>query len=115
MTDQEVICNWMEPRSNGLFDPGTVSLGGWWWANTQQQFEPFDVDSLDRLREVEARLSDEQWEVYLSHLWDISDGLRQSDYDAGRSQLSHFFSRFLAHASAEQKIAALAAALRDCK
>jgi hypothetical protein len=99
MTDAEVICEFMEPKPTtpqpvGLYDE---SPGGWWTLHPDGWVP--NCDSLDRLREVEARLTEEQWLRYVDALIDhMPEFPRKGE---------------IIHASAEQKIAALAAVIRS--
>lgn len=95
MTDAEVICAWMEPR------PGSAAEAynsRWWNGSPWTELRPFNL-TLDALREVESRLSEAQWDRYeaLALKW--------------RYEYSSSY-RAALHASAEQKIKALAAVLR---
>lgn len=95
LTDAEVICSWMEARPG----PNTIHIlrGADWWLWWGGEWTPIDL-GLDQLHEVEARLSDEQWDAYEESfdrviLW----GMKRS----------------LLHADAPAKIRALAATLRS--
>lgn len=106
MTDEEFICGWMEPKpldtecgERGL----SVSEGGWWersWDAMNQRFRHWPnsnkMDSLDAIHEIETRLTDEQWKLYTTR-WPISEW-------PGSVSVR----KALLHATAEQKIAALA-------
>lgn len=101
-TDEEVICEWMEPKPEDL-NPHVgllVSKGEWWYRYTLDKTWTACKPNLDRLHEVEARLTDEQWERYLDQLVD-DDAI--SGYQTERD---------ICHATAAQKIAALAAVIR---
>jgi hypothetical protein len=97
MTDQELICAWMEPRP-------IPSKNGWrsspWWKRklrgARDYAHPRELD-LDALWEVEERLTNEQWEKYL--------------HEFARTQ-GYWPLRTLLHATPEQKIRALAQVLR---
>lgn len=113
MNDAVIVCTWMEPD---LPNPSVVYSAHsplWWWfagrrysGDDSSPWAWFTRDlDLDALWEVEERLPDELWQVYLGTLcgwcnpydgdsWDFSD------------------TRMIAHATPEQKIAALAAILR---
>lgn len=78
-TDEEVICEWMEPPLSHERVPIRLTL--------------------DRLHAVEARLNDKQWQKYLGEFLD----------DEWHGWRAH---RNLLHATAAQKIAALAAVIR---
>lgn len=109
MTNQEIICTFMEPRPSAGFATDTASIGGWWRryagvgrSRPDWQSKPFNgpwlphVLTLVELWEVEERLTDEQWEAYSLVL--VPSGDR--------------FVRDRIHATPEQKINALAAILR---
>jgi len=108
LSDAEVICTWMEPKPKfpDVFGDVRISAGGWWkwrspragarWPGKTGPNES-KVDSLDALHEVEARLTDEQWQKYAGLMMDPA-GIKHT--------------HFLLHATAEQKISALAAVLR---
>ncbi len=117
MTDAEVICQWMEPKPpDQLTGQSGISEGGWWkrrWSVRGQQFKhwPNDdkTDSLDTLREVEAKLTDAQAAKYNSRLdWVMREPnlIDRDDHHLTIAETSIW------HATAEQKIAALAAVLR---
>lgn len=113
MTDDEVICTWMEPRpktqtgmiyrfygnSSGIVDSLSTREGWWVCDEVILDGEPTTIISprpldLDALHEVEARLTDEQW-------WNYSNNFNMPcDF------------RALIHLSAAQKIKSLAAVLR---
>ena len=84
MTDEEVISKWMnEQTGSGNWFPQMLRL--------------------DTLHTVEARLSDEQWALYENHF---------ARKDKPNAWYSTFRYRDLLHATAEQKIKALAAVIR---
>lgn len=86
MTDEEIICTFMEPLRDKW------ALPKWWhWAGGKRKLRDL---GLDALREVQARLTDEQWATY------------ESQFNSASTW------RQLLHASTEQKIKALAAVLR---
>lgn len=101
LTDAEVICAWMEPKPKDGTHPGNVSEVGWWKAVyvarpvPHWRWFPNDdkTDSLDALWKVEERLDPRQAQEYYCSLWDD-----RTTYGA--------------HATAEQKLKALAAVLR---
>lgn len=114
MSDEEVICSFMEPRPTDppenalemqICGSPVLSKGGFWvWICC---YEDGDVPkaipislTLDALHEVEARLTKEQWEQYASLMMDPA-GIQHT--------------RFLLHASGEQKIKALAAVLKETR
>jgi hypothetical protein len=122
MTDAEVICAFMEPISKWTNAAKKQGIGPdghrtWVWWEWRPMTDPFIFPkrlTLDRLREVQERLTDAQWESYEEQMtgqqvFDEMDGVyRSPKFPRGWS-----VERFLLHASAEQKIAALAAVLRD--
>lgn len=98
MTDKEFICQFMETKPDPNTHGGTCrSPKGWWfwygkWETTKL--------TLDALWEVEERLTDEQWQEY--------------DAELGGSTTSVLSPNFgMIHATAEQKIKALASVLRE--
>jgi len=91
MTDEEVICTWMEPKPDGRAKRG-ASKGLWWIRVRGVRWFP-SVLTLDRLWEVEDRL------------------IHQGRADEYRYSLVHRDAYFF-HATAAQKIKALAAVLR---
>jgi hypothetical protein len=115
LSDAEVICGWMETKlSSGPFDYRpwrSVSPRGWWTvlngrklSITPNEWYPVDL-TLDRLWEVEERLTDEQRQRYSTHLAGCSiDTLRRCVDYADLWDLHH--------ATVSQKIAALATVLR---
>lgn len=103
LSDEEVICSAMEARVSlpNIWVMG-VSKGGWWFFRQATGWVPINL-TLDRLHIVEERLSEEQWGTYADA---IADG-------CGDSLLEE--SKALIHASAEAKIRALAAVLREAR
>lgn len=115
-TDAEVACGFMEPDApkDGTNQAGgelkRFSPKGWWRYSMVSCLlkQPIldmcaEVEKLGRLYLVEAKLSNEQWDRYdnaLGALWTV----RLKNMPARR---------FLIHASAEEKLTALAAVLRD--
>jgi hypothetical protein len=105
MTDAEVICAFMESRPEFVpIDYGGPKEDRWehrWWkwyaAGSPPRHLPVALN-LDKLHEVEARLSEGQWESY-------------RDYMAASAPHGDGYERFLLHADAEQKIKALAAVI----
>lgn len=104
MTDAEVICGWMEPKPTTMPETLCTPLGWWecrvvsgkWtWVPTEW------ASTLDALREVEERLTKEQWRAY----WD-----RLVPFEAISGVGSDCY---LIHLSAEQKIKALAQTIRE--
>jgi hypothetical protein len=117
LTDAEVVAQFMEPKPNAL-DPsisftGARSPEGFWiWyvrpARWEFDWNPvFDEtfgclerERLAFLRLVEARLTPDEWSRYMAAVPPSSDLIRFSVIKA------------LLHASAEQKLAALASVIR---
>ncbi len=94
MKNDEIICRWMEP---------TLSKNsGKWMLWTGFNFLPRHL-SLDALHEVEAKLTDEQWTEYRG--WFMVE----------HSMAGHKvpLGSYLLHVTAEQKITALAAVLKE--
>jgi hypothetical protein len=114
MTDQEVVCAWMETRPKDGTHPQDVSEIGWWKAvytlQPQQRWRWFadgdKTDSLDALWEVEERLTDQQWGEY----WKAAAETLKPDDKVRLAFGEHF--RYWSHLDAEQKIKALASVLR---
>lgn len=112
LTDEEVICAFMEPKPPDGAYPRALSDAGWWkvaWSNALQksQWLPNNdkAASLDALWEVEERLTEEQWGQYCIRA--------QVDlYDPAWGNHPGGMDRPIIHATAEQKIRALAAVLR---
>jgi hypothetical protein len=111
MTDVEVICAWMEPDApeNGgtpnVDNLKKYSPKGWWryWSLSCNWKRPILISCerlllLGFLHEVEEKLSEDQWEAYAYRMMDPA-GIQHT--------------RFLLHATAEQKIKALAEVLRS--
>lgn len=104
LSDAEIVCEFMEPRP---IDRWGGNPWRWWtWLGLCPHHMHCDghptsaVLTLDRLHEVEARLTDEQWMKYTDSLV-----LRlREDMDGPRT---------LIHLSADQKIKALASVLRS--
>jgi len=96
MTPEEIICEFMEPR------PSFDVINSWrecssvrWWRfyNGNTVWIPILL-TLDRLRQVEERLTAEQWDKYeVAMIRIVRKGRSHQD---------------MLHASAEQKIAAMA-------
>jgi hypothetical protein len=55
MTDQEIICTWMEAKPTWSADPGTWTEDGWWWHGRDGWFHDDWLD-LNAIWEVEERL-----------------------------------------------------------
>ena len=102
---KEIIATFMEPNPVSR-TRSRDSEGGWWRligadrATAEWEVAFFDCWTLDRLREVEARLTDEQW-------WSYEKFVRDIPYD----QFIDNSIRCALHASAEAKIVALAAVI----
>jgi hypothetical protein len=119
MTDQEVICAWMEPKPDkGPFDfrpwsDGTP--GGWWEAVPEARFcSPVNewlprTLTLDALWEVEERLVSEALEFESEKSSEQFCRMRLHDY---QRQLIKTTNWQQWHATAEQKIKVLAQVLR---
>jgi hypothetical protein len=109
MTNAEALCDFMESGpTKGPFDfrPWrSNSPMGWWKAYPDSSECPAPNEwvpvklTLGRLHEVEARLTEEQWWLYESELSRVARHLNSTALG-------------FIHASAEQKIAALATVLR---
>lgn len=100
-TNAEVIASFMEPiPKTEDYNTDDFSPDGWWEAVFQTEYcvgwTPCRL-TLNECREVEARLTDEQWRDYLNAFPDDWIG----------------YTQFWVHASAEQKIVALATMLRE--
>jgi hypothetical protein len=102
MSDREVIATWMEPKPQ-LTTRQRVSFGGWWLSlpdhrGIRRWHQPRDWgrEWLQALHEVEERMTQHQRGLYV----DTLSGDRCRDL------------WLILHASAEQKIAALASVLR---
>ena len=93
MTDEEVLCTFMHPMPK-IYDPHT----DWWKWRSGATFAPRKL-TLDILHEIEERLTEEQWKAYRDEI------LRDTD------MLGLWMVRLI-HASAANKVRALAAVLR---
>lgn len=109
MTDAEVICTWMEPRSADAQFRSDIECDqtGWWrhkWSVPNQCYRAWPngdkTDSLDALWEVEAKLIGLGYRDHLDNAISL-EVWRDAVDDASTW-----------HATAEQKIKALAAVLR---
>ena len=105
LTDAEVISTFMEPLPE-RHTRSRDSEGGWWrWIGIGQgshwEVPVVGCFTLDRLREVEGRITELQWTKYEYELADAS--IRRHG-----CALTQFF----IHASADQKKQALAAVIR---
>lgn len=100
MSNEETICAFMEPKPRHK-PVGCMKQYHWWIyrAMTHPYWFPVPL-TLDRLHEVEERLTDEQWSNYANALVDT---------------FHQRFPRFaeVIHATAAQKITALAAVLES--
>ncbi len=115
MADMEVISRFMEPDIAPLHD-SAVSVGGWWvrqkanvagcvYEGPWQSAIPAWSErvKLGAMHEVEARLSEDQRECYIGELWMLfPEKSGEADW-------------LYVHASAEQKIRALAVVIRAGK
>lgn len=101
MNGAEIVASFMEPKPAlpARYSPGRLSDSGWW------ELVPIDGGgmewcpaalTLDKLREVQARLTTEQRMAYYLQLWPVCPPVGIEGCWA------------LLHASAEQKVAALA-------
>jgi hypothetical protein len=104
-SNEEIICGWMEPKpweEPGQTTPKALLGSSWWdWAISYGSFpKPL---TLDRLHEVEGRLTDEQWGQYATALSDLTP-----EYTGIVQTMKLYI-----HATAAQKIKALAAVLRE--
>jgi len=97
VSDEEVIAAFMEPVPGFREIDYPKSIAGWWTAPTGHTKVPAVLD-LDALHEVEARLTEERWDLYISEFWKLSIGST--------------WARDYLHASAADKIKALATVLR---
>ena len=96
LTDQEIICTWMEPKPEPPMRLPTEaeSQSQWWkrvYNSLDRGWEPYTL-TLDALWEVEERLTALEWGEYLLNL--------------------PYIKREVVHATPAQKIKALAAVLR---
>lgn len=103
LSDQEVICGFMEPRPKwtAQIEPHEWQYRWWkWYTDKNHRHLPIPL-TLNECHAVEERLTDEQWREYEWQLICVPfDGVVNS------------MSRVYLHATAEQKIRALAAVLR---
>jgi hypothetical protein len=125
--DAEVICTWMEPKETRRFTDASVfgevktSNGGWWEWRSPRTGAAWPGEyiatpgGLDRLHLVEARLSAEQWIRYRREIqlqiWDAWDGDHPGQLGNLHMTQGELWNKLL-HVTAEQKVAALAIALR---
>jgi len=107
MSVGEIICAFMEPKPLGeaflsqTYRGDVFTDGDFWMADEYTTVWHVAPLTLDRLHLVEARLTDKQWPVYVAGLSKDSDIMR----------MGAIFG--LIHATAEQKITALAAVIRE--
>lgn len=125
MTDEEkidwdLICTWMEEKPISTVHPGIEEaynvkwwIWGWWYTAPSQPnierpvaygWKPRSLN-IDACHKVEARLTEEQWALYAHHLC--------AGYDF--EDIGLVLYRDWIHATAEQKIKALAAVLRGAQ
>ena len=115
-SNAELLCGFMEKRPEmGPLDfrPWRSNSPARWWVaanpttedNSPNEWRPVSL-CLNRLREIEAKLTEEQWQRYYDGIWVEWQVVTQT---TGRMRL---LGMFLLHASVEQKIAALAQGLR---
>jgi hypothetical protein len=106
-SDAEVICTWMEPKPESAppswGDNPVGNINGWWIATGSGRIE-HRILTLDALWEVEERLTEEQWTRYRVALTAPVLGASGRHIEG--------YNRMMWHATAEQKIKALAEALR---
>lgn len=98
LSDAEVVCTFMELKPMPIAGFKRVyAAGAKWWAYREDEWEPAAL-TLDALHEVEARLTESQWKAYGENVV--------------RETTAGYWPRNLLHASAEEKIRALATVLR---
>lgn len=108
LTDHEIIATFMEPLPNtapGFHTAWSTLKPTWWEKGPSSEGVMFWVPiplTLDALHEVEARLTVEQWSRYEPALG--------SPYAHKSNPITYW--KALIHATAEEKIRALAAVLR---
>ncbi len=102
LTDEEVICAFMEPKPTGSWVRDVQPT--WWYFSTYDFPLGWHAKAitLDALWEVEQRLSREQINRYIAELLRVTLPPDRGAYDWR-----------LIHATAAQKIAALASVLRE--
>ncbi len=111
--DAEVIAEFMEPSPVRQRGRGRDSLGGWWrWCGTPPKWVANHfgnrLASLDALRLVEARLTEDQVCTYEARI-------NQVTKIEGHSTTGNGSAIFPWHASAEQKVRLLAAVIRGAR
>jgi hypothetical protein len=100
VSNEEIICTWMEPKPT----MSEAMAEGWafrWWGRDRKPCRQLDLDAL---REVQERLTDEQWADY-------EDGIL-NQWSATADRYRESTAKFCLHATPEQKIAALGSVLR---
>ena len=107
LNDAEIICGWMEPRPKDGSGPVVTTPDSRWWVyNYTSDGANFDWNfvlstlTLDALHEVEARLTDQQG--WFTRLLVPLPPITSMQYF-----------RLVANATAEQKVKALAAVVRE--
>ncbi len=112
MSDEEIICGWMEPNPYSR-TRSRDSEGGWWrligWYRKTGTWHPRMDWTLDALHLVEKRLTDEQWFAYCAEF--AVANLPEPTSNPGYKE-TVAWDRAHLHADAKQKIKALAAVLR---
>ena len=98
--EETIICTFMDPA------PVRGQDNKWWWLCDELGpgwggWKPRETWTLDILREVEGRLTDEQWAEYRGWF------MVEHQMDGAKSP----FGTYLLHATVEQKIKALAAVI----
>ncbi len=109
LTDEEVICGWMEPKPEPHTHGGTFRSGKGWWYWTGATWQP-NVLTLDVLWGVEERLTEEQWERYYHQFVRYDNPV-----DPVRWSVTDRKYRWALHATSQQKVKALAEVLREAK
>lgn len=117
-TDAETVATFMEPMPDYIpqpYDGLSRSPNCWWTAKSQKTsrggFEFVWVANeatLDMLHEVEARLTDRQWERYCLRLVGCGSNILNL-----RGTVDYADLKALLHASAADKLTALAAVIRE--
>ena len=111
MTDEEVICMWMEPNADSRSDNDFE----WWgqsWKKGERTLFPRKLD-LDALHEVEGRLTDEQWKFYDQQLeTGVWPAPQEVYWNSHQAMETLYLRRLMIHADAPTRIKALASMLR---
>jgi hypothetical protein len=107
----EIVATFMEPKP--LIIAGERHRFSWWVRNCENsgpKFIPNGVflSSLDSLREVEARLTDRQWERYVDLCCVRGQDRRSLRRMVDQREFDYADARSLLNASAEEKLLALA-------